>query len=139
MNERSPSIYEDGEQTRDLGYVGDIARACLLAAPSDRLDGLAVNVGTGNPTSVRRLAESLADLLEKRIEPQVPGAFRPGEMPALTPYISLMAPACFQPTVALDAGLARSLEWLPHQDSLPAPFPQPPSALPTPPPLPPPR
>src|SRR5260370_22987568 len=105
MNERSPSIYEDGEQTRDLGYVGDIARACLLAAESDRLDGLAVNVGTGNPTSVRRLAESLADLLEKRIEPQVPGAFRPGQMRALTPDISLMASAGFQATRPLGAGV----------------------------------
>ena len=118
MNGLAPVLYEDGEQTRDLCYVGDIARACLLAAQSDRLDGLAVNVGTGNPTSVRRLAESLADLLEKRIEPQVPGAFRPGEMRALTPDISLMASAGFQPTVALDEGLARYVEWLREQGTV---------------------
>jgi len=112
MNGLAPFLYEDGEQTRDLCYVGDIARACLLAAQSDRLDGLAVNVGTGNPTSVRRLAERLADLLDVRIEPQISGAFRPGEMRALTPDISLLASAGFQPTVTLDEGLASYVEWL---------------------------
>jgi dTDP-L-rhamnose 4-epimerase len=118
MNGLAPLLYEDGEQTRDLCYVGDIARACLLAAESDRLDGLAVNVGTGNPTSVRRLAESLANLLGEQIEPEIPGAFRPGEMRALTPDISLMAAAGFQPTVTLEEGLARYVEWLREQGTV---------------------
>ena len=118
MNGLAPFLYEDGEQTRDLCYVSDIARACLLAAESDRLDGLAVNVGTGKPTSVRRLAESLADLLDERIEPQLPGAFRPGEMRALTPDISLLASAGFQPTVTLDEGLAQYVEWLREQGTV---------------------
>jgi dTDP-L-rhamnose 4-epimerase len=118
LNGLAPFLYEDGEQTRDLCFVGDVARACLLAAESDRLDGLAVNVGTGNPTSVRCLAESLADLLDEQIEPEIPGAFRPGEMRALTPDISLMASAGFQPTVTLDEGLARYVEWLREQGTV---------------------
>jgi dTDP-L-rhamnose 4-epimerase len=115
LNRLAPFLYEDGEQTRDLCYVGDVARACLLAAESDRLDGLAVNVGTGQPTSVRRLAEILSDLLAVRIEPEIPGAFRPGEMRALTPDLSLAAAAGFQPTVTLERGLARYVAWLREQ------------------------
>jgi dTDP-L-rhamnose 4-epimerase len=115
MNGLGPVLYEDGEQTRDLCYVGDVAQACLLAAESDRFDGLAVNVGTGRPTSVRRLAEILSDLLEARIEPEVPGAFRPGEMRALTPDIILAAAAGFQPAVTLEQGLARYVAWLREQ------------------------
>jgi dTDP-L-rhamnose 4-epimerase len=115
LNGLAPVLYEDGEQTRDLCYVGDVARACLLAAESDRLDGLAVNVGTGLPTSVRRLAEILSDLLDARIEPEIPGAFRPGEMRALTPDISLAAAAGFQPAVSLEQGLARYVAWLREQ------------------------
>ncbi|MFI5168632.1 MAG: NAD-dependent epimerase/dehydratase family protein [Thermoanaerobaculales bacterium] len=115
LNGLAPVLYEDGEQTRDLCYVGDVARACLLAAESDRLDGLAVNVGTGRPTSVRRLADILSDLLEARIEPEIPGAFRPGEMRALTPDISLAAAAGFLPTVTLEQGLARYVAWLREQ------------------------
>jgi dTDP-L-rhamnose 4-epimerase len=114
-NGLAPVLYEDGEQTRDLCYVGDIAQACLLAAESDRLDGLAVNIGTGRPTSVRRLAETLADLLDAPAALEIPGAFRPGEMRALTPDISLAGAAGFQPTVSLDYGLARYVEWLRKQ------------------------
>ncbi len=115
MNGLAPFLYEDGEQTRDLCYAGDVARACLLAAESDRLDGLAVNVGTGQPTSVRRLAEILSDTLGARIEPEIPGAYRPGEMRALTPDISRAAAAGFQPAVTLEDGLARYVQWLREQ------------------------
>ncbi len=115
INGLAPILYEDGQQTRDLCYVGDVARACLLAAESDRLDGLAVNIGTGRPTSVRRLAETLADLLDAHIRLEIPGAYRQGEMRALTPDISLAAAAGFQPTVPLEYGLARYLEWLRDQ------------------------
>ncbi|MHB8611956.1 MAG: NAD-dependent epimerase/dehydratase family protein [Candidatus Dormibacteraceae bacterium] len=115
VNGLAPVLYEDGEQTRDLCYAGDVARACLLAAESDRLDGLAVNVGTGHATSVRRLAEILSDLLGAHIRPETPGAFRPGEMRALTPDISLAAAAGFQPTVTLEQGLARYVAWLREQ------------------------
>ncbi len=47
LNNLPPVLYEDGEQTRDFSFVEDIARANLLAAETDKLDGLAVNVGSG--------------------------------------------------------------------------------------------
>jgi dTDP-L-rhamnose 4-epimerase len=115
MNGLAPVLYEDGEQTRDLCYVGDVARACLLAADSDRLDGLAVNIGTGQPTTVRRLAEILSELLRAPAGVEIPGAYRSGEMRALTPDISLAAAAGFRPTVSLEHGLTKYVEWLRDQ------------------------
>lgn len=115
VNGLAPVLYEDGEQTRDLCYVSDIAQACELAATSDRWDGQAVNIGTGRPTSVRRLAELLADLLEVRIAPVTPGAYRPGEMRALTPDISVALAGGFRPTVALEGGLLSYVRWLKAQ------------------------
>jgi dTDP-L-rhamnose 4-epimerase len=115
VNGLAPILYEDGEQTRDLCYVGDVARACLLAAESDRLDGLAINIGTGRPTSVRRLAEALSDLLGVRTGVEIPGAYRPGEMRALTPDIGLSAKAGFQARVNIEEGLALYADWLHEQ------------------------
>ena len=112
MNGLAPVLYEDGEQTRDLCYVGDIARACLVAAETEGWDGQAVNIGTGRPTSVRRLAEAMADLLETRIAPEIPGAYRPGEMRALTPDITLAMAGGYQPAVSLEEGLVRYVTWL---------------------------
>ncbi|TME14796.1 MAG: NAD-dependent epimerase/dehydratase family protein [Chloroflexi bacterium] len=115
VNGLPPILYEDGEQTRDLCYVGDVARACLLAAESHRLDGLAVNIGTGYPTSVRRLAEVLLDLLDSRTGMEIPGAYRPGEMRALTPDIAVAVAAGYEPTVTLEEGLVRYVAWLSEQ------------------------
>src|SRR5918994_5018867 len=56
MNGQPPILYEDGEQTRDMCFVEDIARANLLAATTSALDGKAVNVGSGRPTTVREMA-----------------------------------------------------------------------------------
>ncbi|MGI4757104.1 MAG: NAD-dependent epimerase/dehydratase family protein, partial [Janthinobacterium lividum] len=53
LNGQPPVMYEDGGQTRDLCFVEDIARANLLVATTDKLDGLPVNVGSGRATSVR--------------------------------------------------------------------------------------
>ena len=115
LNGLPPILYEDGRQTRDLCHVWDTAGACLLAAESDRLDGLAVNVGTGRPTTVRDLAESLAAILDLPIAPQLAGAYRPGEMRALTPDISLAESAGYWPTVPLSEGLGTYVDWVTTQ------------------------
>src|SRR5436305_153312 len=62
LNNLPPVLYEDGEQTRDFSFVEDIARANLLAATTDVLDGLAVNVGSGRGTPIRKVAQILSQL-----------------------------------------------------------------------------
>lgn len=112
VNGLAPVVYEDGRQTRDLCYVEDTARANLIAAETDRLDGLAVNVGTGRPTAIGDLAQMLGDALGTRIPAELSGQFRPGEMRALTPDLTLAGGAGFEPRVSLEEGIARHLDWL---------------------------
>lgn len=50
------TIVGDGTQVRDFTYVSDVVDALLLAGNSD-VSGIAINIGTGNPTSVNRLAQ----------------------------------------------------------------------------------
>lgn len=52
------TIYGDGKQTRDYVYVGDVARANLLALESDFVGAL--NVGTGVETDVVELHAGIA-------------------------------------------------------------------------------
>jgi UDP-glucose 4-epimerase len=58
---RTPTIFGDGEQTRDFVYVGDVVEANLMAADA-ALTG-SYNVGTGIETSVLELVATL-DALE---------------------------------------------------------------------------
>ena len=112
LNGLAPVLYEDGEQTRDLVFVEDVARANLLAATTDALDGEAVNIGGGRGTSVREVAELVGDALGVALPPEVRGEFRPGEMRHLTSDIGRARAAGYAPTVALAEGIGRYLDWI---------------------------
>jgi dTDP-L-rhamnose 4-epimerase len=112
LSGQPPVLYEDGEQTRDLCFVEDIARANLLAATTDALDGLPVNVGSGVATTIREVARMISDALDIRIEPIARGEFRPGEMRHLTSDISRIRAAGYAPQVDLAAGIERYLAWI---------------------------
>jgi dTDP-L-rhamnose 4-epimerase len=112
LNGRPPVLYEDGAQTRDFSFVEDVARANLLAASSDRLDGLAVNVGSGEATTVKRVAEIVADALGVRVAPIARGEFRPGEMRHLVADTALARAAGYGPRVGFAEGVARYVAWV---------------------------
>src|SRR2546423_1004712 len=115
LNNLSPVLYEDGEQTRDFSFVEDIARANLLAAESDKLDGFAVNVGRGRGTPIREIAEILSRALKIDIEPGARGEFRPGEMRHLTSDTARIRSIGYKPQVELAEGIQRYIDWIKGQ------------------------
>lgn len=115
LNGQPPVMYEDGGQTRDLCFVEDIARANLLAATTDKLDGLPVNVGSGRATSVRELAGIIAGQLGIDIAPLARGEFRPGEIRSLISDITRARTMGYEPQVRLEDGIARYVEWIKTQ------------------------
>jgi dTDP-L-rhamnose 4-epimerase len=115
LNNLPPVLYEDGEQTRDFSFVEDIAGANLLAAESDKLDGLPVNVGSGAGVSIRQVAEQISDALGIRIAPEANSEFRPGEMRHLTSDTARIRAAGYAPQVDLAAGIRRYLDWIRQQ------------------------
>ena len=118
LNNLPPVLYEDGEQTRDFSFVEDIARANLLATESDKLDGLAVNIGSAHGTPIREIAEHLADILKIDIAPEINGEFRPGEMRHLTSDTTLARSAGYKPTVDLSEGISRYIDWIRKQSDI---------------------
>ncbi|PYJ51445.1 MAG: epimerase [Verrucomicrobia bacterium] len=112
LNNLSPILYEDGEQTRDFSFVEDIARANLLAAETDKLDGFPVNAGSGRGTSIREIAQHISDVLKIDIAPEVNGEFRPGEMRHLTSDTTRIRAAGYEPRVDLAIGIGRYLDWI---------------------------
>jgi UDP-glucose 4-epimerase len=57
---KPPQIFGDGSQTMDFVFVGDVARANLLAAVSETTDDV-MNVGTGVETSLNELCRLLSE------------------------------------------------------------------------------
>ena len=118
LNGQPPIMYEDGGQTRDLCFVEDIAQANFLAATTDKLDGLPVNVGSGKATSVSDLASIIAEQLGVAIDPIARGEFRPGEIRSLISDISRIRTIGYEPRVRLEEGIARYIAWIKTQGAV---------------------
>ena len=118
LNNLSPVLYEDGEQTRDFSFVEDIARANLLAATTDALDGRPVNVGSEKGVTVREIAQRISDALGIRIAPEINGEFRPGEMRHLISGTDIIRAAGYATQVDLAEGIDRYLDWIRSQSDV---------------------
>ena len=118
LNNLPPVLYEDGEQTRDFSFVEDIARANLLTAETDHLDGLAVNVGSEKGVSIRKVAGIVSSALKIDIEPEARCEFRPGEMRHLTSDTARIRSAGYQPQIKLEEGIERYIDWIRSQSDI---------------------
>jgi dTDP-L-rhamnose 4-epimerase len=118
LNNLPPVLYEDGEQTRDFSFVEDIARANLLAAETDKLDGFPVNVGSGRGVTIREIARQISGALKIDIPPEANGEFRPGEMRHLASDTTRICAAGYKPQVDLAEGIARYLDWIRTQSDV---------------------
>jgi UDP-glucose 4-epimerase len=75
----APTIFGDGQQTRDFVYVSDIAQANLLATQSAKAAGQTINIGRGQPINLNQLAQTLGQLLNFAPPPTYQPA-RPGDI-----------------------------------------------------------
>ncbi len=70
LQEKRPSIFGDGQQTRDFTFVDNVVEANLLAARTPGISGRVFNVGTGKPRTVLEMLQQICGLLDKPFDPQ---------------------------------------------------------------------
>jgi UDP-glucose 4-epimerase len=104
----TPTIFGDGEQTRDFVFVDDTVHAFSLAA--ERGSGAVVNVGTGVETSVNGLYELMATTAQFKGRPRY-GPERPGDLRrnALDPT-AVEKDLGWRPWTTLEEGLKTTVE-----------------------------
>jgi len=106
---KRPTIFGDGEQTRDYIYVSDVVRANLMALEGG--SGEIMNVGTGEGTSVNRLLREMCDILELDIKPKYAPA-RPGEIQRIALDASKIEKVLgWKPEVSLQDGFRKTIEF----------------------------
>jgi UDP-glucose 4-epimerase len=98
----------DGGCIRDYVYVGDVARANLMALQG-KLPHPIVNVGTGCPTTTQRLAERILALTNSRSHVNH-GGIRAGDIERSLLDIELFE-ATLGAATALDVGIAETARW----------------------------
>ena len=119
-NDNPPLIFEDGEQTRDFVHVSDVARANVAAIEREEATDVAINVGTGTPTSIYEVAETLVELYgkEDELDPEIADDFRQGDIrhcyADTTRAEELLG---FEADVEFREGMRRLVEWGRTQDA----------------------
>jgi len=106
---KSPTIFGDGQQSRDFTYVENIVHANLLAASVPAAAGMLYNVATGQRASLLDLVAMINLALGTSIAPRHEAA-RPGDVRHSQADISRARRELgFQPTVGLEEGLRRAV------------------------------
>jgi UDP-glucose 4-epimerase len=106
----TPTIYGDGNQTRDYVFVDDAVHAFALAA--DRGSGRLINIGTGLETSVNGLYRMLGEITGFVGEPDY-GPLPPGELRRISLDPSLAEQELgWRPWTHLEDGLRETVAFL---------------------------
>lgn len=108
-----PTIYGDGEQSRDFTYIDNVVHANLLAAegPAEKLSGQMMNTATGTRITLNQTFELLKELTGYRGEAAYAAA-RAGDIKDSLADISLAEELLgYAPVVDFREGLRRTVEW----------------------------
>lgn len=108
---RRPTIYGDGEQTRDFTYVANIVDGVLRAATAPHVAGQVVNVATGLRISLNELLRVMNQVIGSALTAHYEPA-RVGDVMDSQADISKARQLLgYTPVVSFEEGLRRTIEW----------------------------
>jgi UDP-glucose 4-epimerase len=108
---RQPVIYGDGEQTRDFTYVDNVVDGTLRACAAPKAVGRVINLACGDRVTLNSLFELMRQFSGVEVEPKF-AALRAGEVRHSQADIGrARALLGYQPVVAFQEGLQRTIEW----------------------------
>jgi UDP-glucose 4-epimerase len=114
-----PTIYGDGEQSRDFVYVANVVDAILLAAESKSASGLAINVGTGNSHTLNQTLAQLEKITGRPARAKYAQP-REGDIRHSQADISLAKETLsYDPRIAFEEGLKNTWEWFSTSENSP--------------------
>jgi len=116
MNGNPPYIFEDGMQTRDFVHITDVARANLIALEKNGGNYQALNVGTGKPTSIKKLADLLLRLYGSKLKSIISNEYRAGDIRHCYSDITRIEKKLgYKPTISIEKGLPNFVKWVKTQ------------------------
>ncbi len=116
LNGERPTIYGDGEQSRDFTYVANVVSANLLAAGCERANGQVVNIACGTSYTISELFNRLKKLIVSDVDP-VYEEPRPGDVKHSLADISIARELLeFDVSVSFEEGLEQTVAWYRSRD-----------------------
>lgn len=118
LHDQPPVCYEDGQSLRDYVYVGDVARANVLAMEDRRADYRAFNVAGQRATSVMEYARIAARACGRDLEPVLNGEYRFGDTRHTVSSWEALGELGWRPQVSLEQVVADYVDWVRTQPDL---------------------
>jgi UDP-N-acetylglucosamine/UDP-N-acetyl-alpha-D-glucosaminouronate 4-epimerase len=110
-----PTIFGDGETSRDFTHVENVVEANLAAAVEPAAAGRVMNVAIGRSHTLNDLVRTLRELLDSEIQPDY-GPPRSGDVRESLADVSLARELIgYEPSVELEDGLERTIAWIVEQ------------------------
>ena len=120
LENRSPTIYGDGNQTRDFTYVANVVDGVLRACEAPGASGEVINVATGGRISLNQLFEEMRKLVGATVTPTYAEG-RKGDVRDSQADISKARELLsYEPTVSFEEGLRKTVEWYRAAEIAPA-------------------
>jgi nucleoside-diphosphate-sugar epimerase len=108
---RQPTIYGDGEHTRDFTYVANVVDGVLRACTAQGASGEVINVATAGRISLNRLFQTIRQIVGSKVDP-VYAPPRAGDVKDSQADISKARRILgYEPIVSFEDGLANTIEW----------------------------
>jgi nucleoside-diphosphate-sugar epimerase len=110
-NHTQPTIYGDGEQSRDFVYVGNVAEANCIASEAPKAPGHCINIGMGAHTTLNQ-ALSLLGKITGRALAAKHGPVREGDIRNSQADISSAKTLLgYDPKITFEQGLKKTWKW----------------------------
>jgi len=111
LKDEPPTIYGDGEQSRDFTYIDNVVDANLLAARAKRTQGEVINIACGQAVTVNEIIDMINNLLGKSVKPTYTPP-RPGDVKhSLADITAAKNLIDYQPKVSFNDGLRLAIDW----------------------------
>jgi nucleoside-diphosphate-sugar epimerase len=111
LKDKPPTIYGDGEQSRDFTYIDNVVDANLLAARAKHTEGEVINIACGQAVTVNAIIALINELLSKDIKPNYTDP-RPGDVKHSLADIALAEKLIgYKTKVPFKQGLQLAINW----------------------------
>ena len=108
----SPTVFGDGEQTRDFTFVDNVVHANILCSKAKKTSGEVINIATSSRISLNELISILRKITDRDIDPVYADPRKGDVRHSLADISRAQKLIGYKPIVDLKQGLRKTIQWM---------------------------
>jgi UDP-N-acetylglucosamine/UDP-N-acetyl-alpha-D-glucosaminouronate 4-epimerase len=111
LEDREPTIYGDGQQSRDFTFVANAVQANLLACTAQNVAGLVFNIGTGSRYTLNQTLQMLGKITGRAGDVKYAPPREGDILHSQADISEAREKLGYDPQIGFEEGLRRTWEW----------------------------